>query len=411
MEKRQENASSKSRTLISPILTKLGNLTKSRRDFILSVMLLYLSLRGRYTFLGMSRYGSYCEKSYRLHFEEPFDFLAFNKSLVLEQVSGERILAFDPSYLPKSGCKTPLVGKFWSGVLGKAVQGLELGALAVVDIKEHTAFHLEAIQTPNQAVLKAKGQSLVEHYSETILARSSQLLEVADYLVVDAYFSKENFVTPIIESGLKLISKLRKDANLNYLYDGKQKKGRGRPRKFSGKVELNKLDKRIFKATYQDKDCIIYEAIVWSVSLKRNIKLAYVDSFSKKKGAFSLLFSSDTKLSGEKIYHYYKARFQIEFLFRDAKQHMGLTHSQARSENKLHFHFNLSLTMIGIAKIPQLAQQKNEPKKAFSIANIKTKHSNERFLDLFLSKYQIDPNSHKNKMIYHELSKFGEIAA
>jgi len=47
---------------------------------------------------------------------------------------------------------------------------------------------------------------------------------------------------------------------------------------------------------------------------------------------------------------YYHSRFQIEFLYRDGKQHTGLNDSQARSENKLHFQFKASLTSINIAK-------------------------------------------------------------
>ena len=173
MQKTQENASNKSKTLISTILSKMDNLAKFQSNFIISVMLLYLSLRGRYTFSGLSRYGEYCEKSYRLHFEEGFDFLAFNKELILANLANERILAFDPSYLPKSGTKTPNVDKFWSGVLGKAVKGLEIGVLALVDLQNNTAFNLEAIQTPSQEILKAKGQTLVEHYRDIILERSS----------------------------------------------------------------------------------------------------------------------------------------------------------------------------------------------------------------------------------------------
>ena len=111
-----------------------------------------------------------------------------------------------------------------------------------------------------------------------------------------------------------------------------------------------------------------------------------------------MLFSTATELLGEKIYTYYKARFQIEFLFRDAKQHMGLTQSQARSENKLYFHFNMSLTMTGLAKITQLSAQKNKLKKTFSLADIKTQYFNELLLDLFLIKYQIDPNIEKIKV-------------
>jgi IS4 transposase len=48
---------------------------------------------------------------------------------------------------------------------------------------------------------------------------------------------------------------------------------------------------------------------------------------------------------------YYQSRFQIELLYRDGKQHTGLNDSQARSENKLHFHFNASLISINIAKV------------------------------------------------------------
>jgi IS4 transposase len=49
-----------------------------------------------------------------------------------------------------------------------------------------------------------------------------------------------------------------------------------------------------------------------------------------------VLFSTDTELDALTLYRYYKARFQIEFLFRDAKQFTGLNDCQARSEPALH---------------------------------------------------------------------------
>ena len=48
---------------------------------------------------------------------------------------------------------------------------------------------------------------------------------------------------------------------------------------------------------------------------------------------------------------YYKGRFQIDFLFSNAKQFTGLTHSQARSESKLHFHFDTMIKAVFIAKV------------------------------------------------------------
>ena len=63
-----------------------------------------------------------------------------------------------------------------------------------------------------------------------------------------------------------------------------------------------------------------------------------------QRNRHAVLFSTDVDLDALTLYRYYKARFQIEFLFRDAKQFTGLTDCQARSQAKLDFHFNASLT-------------------------------------------------------------------
>jgi hypothetical protein len=60
--------------------------------------------------------------------------------------------------------------------------------------------------------------------------------------------------------------------------------------------------------------------------------------------------STDLSLSVIQILNYYRARFQIDFLYRDGKQFTGLNDCQARSENKLDFQFNMSLTSINITK-------------------------------------------------------------
>jgi len=421
------NTSSKSKALVENIVNNIEGLSKPRKDFMISIMILYLSMRGRYNFKGMERYGSKCEKTYRLQFEKRFDFFQFNLQLSKAHLPNPNhcVLAFDPSYLPKSGKHTPHRGKFWSGCLGKAVQGIEIGGLGVVDLLQNTAFNLEAIQTPSPASLKLAGKTLVDHYAQVIIDREKELRTLSNYLAVDAYFTKISFVDKIVEqTKLELISKLRKDANLKYLYHGPQKGGRGRPRKYHSKVKTKKIDKRKFKWVYQDQDVIIYQAIVWSVSLKRKINVAYVEFLShslddgKPTKRYALLYSTDLELNGKKIYTFYKARFQIEFLFRDAKQFTGLTHCQARSENKLHFHINTALTAVGVAKIAHYfpsrhssQQQDNIPRVSYSISDIKTSYFNELMLDLFISNFQINPDLIKNKNIIHKLLKFGKIRA
>jgi IS4 transposase len=64
-----------------------------------------------------------------------------------------------------------------------------------------------------------------------------------------------------------------------------------------------------------DDDIQIHTAIVNSVSLKRNIRIVLLTY----KNGYAVLFSTDTELDATSIYRYYKARFQIEFLFRDAR--------------------------------------------------------------------------------------------
>ncbi|MFT6810950.1 MAG: hypothetical protein ACJA01_004196 [Saprospiraceae bacterium] len=72
---------------------------------------------------------------------------------------------------------------------------------------------------------------------------------------------------------MELICRLRDDANLQYLYKGQQLSGRGRPRKYAGKIDVKKIDKRRFQLSHKDDKHTIYEAKVYSIGLKREVKL------------------------------------------------------------------------------------------------------------------------------------------
>ncbi len=134
---------------------------------------------------------------------------------------------------------------------------------------------------------------------------------------------------------MHLISKLRKDADLTYLYTGKISKGRGRKKQYDGKMDCKQIDKSRFELCCIDEDSYVYTTVVRSKILKRNIRIAYVEYI--KNNSYSIIFSTDTKLGGDFIYRYYKARFQIEFLFRDSKQYTGLNNCQAEVKTSLIF--------------------------------------------------------------------------
>lgn len=88
------------------------------RDFFFELVETWLSLKGRYTFENLSRQGSMSSESYRSNFSKFFDFKTFNR-LVFDYLSIEKVWAFDPSYLSKSGKKTYGIGYFWSGCAQK----------------------------------------------------------------------------------------------------------------------------------------------------------------------------------------------------------------------------------------------------------------------------------------------------
>ena len=62
-------------------------INKWRQDFLMETFFLFWSIQGRINFLQKERYGKYTEQGYPQQFEKPFDFLTFNKELVMEHGS------------------------------------------------------------------------------------------------------------------------------------------------------------------------------------------------------------------------------------------------------------------------------------------------------------------------------------
>lgn len=392
-------------------LKHFAGLNQSRKKFIVNVLCQILCIKGKLNFLQLERYGNYSEQTYRNQYEQKFDFFAFNKKLIDQVVSCERIIAFDPSYIPKAGKCTYGKGKYWSGVAGTAKWGLEIGGFAVVDVKNNSAFHLQAYQTPSSVQLKTDGLTLLSHYGQLVSQHSKEFKAIANYLVVDAYFSKAPFVVAAVTSGMHLISRLRDDSVLFYKFKGSPTGKKGRPKSFNGRVDTKKVDMDCFKTIHSCPELEVYSAIVYSKAFKMDINLA-ITVFKKEGKEINrkLYFSTNLQQAGDEIVRYYRSRFQIEFLYRDAKQHTGLTNVQARSENKLDFHFNASLTAINLAK-QEWIQGKSEHEKTFSMADYKTLFNNILMLDLFIRRFAINPNTAKNQKIVQELLGYGKIAA
>lgn len=399
-------------TLTAAILGKMSGLNKWRQDFLKHLFRLFLNMRGRYTFLNAERYGILGEMAYRKNFVRPMDWATFNYHLIMQSTAAERFNVFDPSYLSKSGKHTPGVGWHWSGCAGKAKWGLEIGAFSVVDVVNHTAMHLVAQQTLKEEV--EQYESLLAYYGSLVGLHADMLLKISKFLVVDAYFSRKPFVDKVLASGLHLITRLRDDAVMFYPYLGAQRQGRGRHKKFAGRLDVRNLSDEYFSpCACDDQDGVAYEGRVWIKSWKRWAKVVVVQHKDEQGEIQSVKLYASTleTLSGADLWLYYKARFQSEFLFRDAKQHTGLEHCQSRQPEALDFHFNASLTAVSIAKALHWLNIPKNLRGPFSMADIKTQYFNELMLDRFFVAYGLNPHQAKNHHAYKSLYELGKIAA
>lgn len=382
-------------------LNQMQNINKSQFKFILNTVGLFLGIIGRINFLQLSRYSKHSEQYFRNQFANDFDFMELKRILIQSNCSSNLAIVFDPCHISKSGKQTPQVGWYWSGVANSSKWGLEIGGLAVVDMENHSA-----IQTKQNTNV-----SLLTQYADSIMKHKETLAKLSKYILVDAFFSKEPFVSSICSGGFEIISGLRTDSHLQYEYTGIQKKGRGRPKVFDGKFDYKNINLNYFKEIKKCDNEKIYQAKLYSKSLKKWINLVIVYSYRKGKWTHKNYFSTDLCLDAKTLIQYYRSRFQIEFLYRDAKQHTSLNHCQARCEKKLNMHFNLALTAVNIAKIIHWIPTDKKKKPPFSMRNVKTNYSNDLHIDRFIKGFGIFANTKKNKRIIKELRDFGKIAA
>jgi len=165
------------------------------------------------------------------------------------------IAAIDCSFISKAGKKTFGLDKFWSGVANRSKKGLEINLLALIDVISGTAWALDATQTPSGLSAK-EGQggeyTRIDFYLEQIMDLLPKLKRV-QYFVADGYYAKIKMFNALSNMGKYLITKLRPDANLRYLYTGEHPKGKkGAKTKYSGKVNWRNLDLSLWTDIGQD---------------------------------------------------------------------------------------------------------------------------------------------------------------
>jgi len=353
-----------------------------------------LTMPGRITMLSISRWttqgGSY--RTVNRFFATK---LAWVEMLVkffrthLFNPENEYILAGDETVVSKAGRETFGIDRFFSGLKSQVIKGLSFFVISLVNVEERKSYPLMVKQTirseaEKKAIRERKKKSAKKskkkqrkpsgrrpgslNKDKAKLELSPELLRISEwlkglvklirvfvpvkYLALDGYFSRRQTVLMARENDLHLISKLRKDAGLYEKYEGTYS-GRGARKKYGEKLNYENLPKKYLKKSETEGDLLtlFYQGIWLSKSFGRELKVVIIKKINLKSGkvGHAILFSSDVELGWEKLIAYYSLRFQIEFNFRDAKQHFGLEDFMNRTETGVENAANLSFLMVNLS--------------------------------------------------------------
>jgi len=356
------------------------------------IVLAMLAMTGRVTMLGISRWtekgGSYRTIQRFFHKVIPWAmlfWLFFQRHLL--DPNATYFLAGDESVVTKAGKKTHGIDRFFSSLYGKPVPSLAFFAISLVQVEERRSYPImveqvirteeekEAAKSKKKAKQKkAKGKpgrpkgsknrdkTQVELTPE--LTRIQQMVQKSfpliagalslKYLVMDGHFGHNNALQMTRQCGLHLISKLRHDSALYFRYEGAYA-GSGAPKKYGDKIDYAAIPEKYLQVTTIEKEIRteIYQAEMLHKEFAQSLNVVIIVKTNIKTGARAhvILFSSDLTLRYDRLIDYYRLRFQIEFNFRDAKQHWGLEDFMNVKETAVTNAANLSLFMVNVSQL------------------------------------------------------------
>lgn len=406
-------------TIVTATLNQLPSLAKPQRKFLAALIATILALRGRLNYRNLARYGTYSERTYSRQFQRSFPWLEYHAKVIQAALpsSHELIAAQDASFIPKRGKKTYGLDRFYNGCAGRPERGLEISALAVVDVTQKGAYLAAVAQTPAAPELKKEqaAATRLDQAIEQMRAARPLLPEVVKYLAADGWYAKQKYVGAACAEGLHVVTKLRSDANMRFRYTGERTGKQGRPKTYDGKVDwqdLSRFDKVDASGLDAEQEVEIYTAELYHATIKRWLRIVVLVWYTADgKRHHAILATTDLKATAVDALRIYQARFQIEFLLRDGKQHAGLTECQARNKEALDFHFNASLATVSAARAATAVAQTSEKPYVFSLATQKQIAFNEHFLAEISARYDYDLNCWKNHPAYEELRTYGALAA
>lgn len=307
------------------------------------------------------------------------------------------LLVGDETVVTKSGKQTHGVDRFFSSLQQRPVSGLAFFALSLVGVKESRSYPVSVKQIvktqeekdaakarkQNKKTKKqntkhrAKGRPIGSKNKEKNQIRFSPLMCLIDsmigpllhligsfipldYLVMDGAFGNNQAMLLARKYNLHLISKLRCDSALYEQYSGPYS-GTGPCKLYGDKLNMKNLPAKYLKKKVKQGQMLTkyYQLVCLHKEFFKplNVVIIVKTNMKTKEQSNVILLSSDLKLNYEKLIEYYRLRFQIEFNFREAKQHWGLEDFMNVKETGVTNAVNLSFLLVSVSS---LMLKKNE---------------------------------------------------
>jgi hypothetical protein len=372
-------------TLTNCLRLKLKNKETNQLRAIIGAM---LTIRGRITMLGLSRWsekgGSF--RTISRFFHSVFNWAEINWLFIQEYLlnNGVFLLAGDEVVVSKSGKKTYGLSRFYSSIQNQVIKSISFLNISLISVETRKAYPLVNKQITSAVkdgcvkdktsknTKQEKGKAgrkkgsknknlkdielspyllFVQKTIMTLLVLIGKKIKIT-YFVFDGAFGNNGAVQMVLRTGLQIISKLQKNSALFFPNLDNQKRV-GAPKKYGKQLDYNNIPNTYLKETSTLKDI---ETKIYQMNLRHkrfadmlNVVITIKRNIKTDKKAMIILYSTDLKLDYKNLIDYYSLRFQVEFVFRDAKQYWGMEDFMNVKENPVNNGANLSTFMVNFS--------------------------------------------------------------
>ena len=157
------------------------------------------------------------------------------------------------------------------------------------------------------------------------------------------------------------------------------------------------METRVYQAELLHKE--FPQAVNVVIVVKRNLRT--------QACAHAIVFSSDLTLGSDKVLDYYSLRFQLEFVFREAKQFWGLEDFMNVGAVGVRNDANLSMLMVNLVAVLLREVRQREPQ--CSVLDLKASYRGSKYVSETLKLLPERPDQVLIEQIIRQVASLGRI--